>query len=177
MDKEYIEEYTNDGKPTGKKFLKSKIHKKGIIHSTIHLWIFCNKNKILIQKRSKSKEINPGIWDVSVAGHIKYGENFINAVIRESKEETGIEIQKEKLKKVGVFYAEEFYTNVTDREFHHTYIYKISSDEIDLDFNNNEVEEKLNNITKEFNNELLNMKRKQALIAVSYLKRYHHHSK
>lgn len=43
--------------------------------------------------------------------------------------------------------------------------------------NNNEVEEKLNNITKEFNNELLNMKRKQALIAVSYLKRYHHHSK
>jgi len=141
MHKEYIEKYTSDGKPTGKKFLKSEIHRKGIIHSTIHLWIFCNKNKILIQKRSKSKEINPGIWDVSVAGHIKYGENFINAVIRESKEETGIKIQKEKLKKVGVFYTEEFYTNVTDREFHHTYIYKISSDEIDLDFNNNEVEE------------------------------------
>ena len=36
---------------------------------------------------------------------------------------------------------EEFYTNVTDREFHHTYIYKISSNKIDLDFNNNEVEE------------------------------------
>jgi len=49
MHKEYIEEYTSDGKPTGKKLLKSEIHKKGIIHSTIHLWIFCNKNKILIQ--------------------------------------------------------------------------------------------------------------------------------
>ena len=30
MYKEYIEEYTNDGTPTGKKFLKSEIHKKGI---------------------------------------------------------------------------------------------------------------------------------------------------
>ena len=141
MHKEYIEEYTRDGKPTGKKLLKSEIHRKGVIHSTIHLWIFCNKNKILIQKRSKSKEINPGIWDVSVAGHIKYGENFTNAVIRESKEETGVKIQKEKLKKVGVFYTEEFYNNITDREFHHTYIYKASSNEIDLDFSNNEVEE------------------------------------
>ncbi len=39
------------------------------------------------------------------------------------------------------FIQKNFYTNVTDREFHHTYIYKINSNEIDLDFNNNEVEE------------------------------------
>ena len=102
-------------------------------------------SQILVPMDSEGIEVRKMLevfgWDVSVAGHIKYGENFINAVIRESKEETGIKIQKEKLKKVGVFYTEEFYTNVTDREFHHTYIYKISSDEIDLDFNNNEVEE------------------------------------
>jgi hypothetical protein len=36
--------------------------------------------------------------------------------------------------------------------------------------NSKEVEEKLNNITKGFNEELLNMKRKQALLAASYVK-------
>lgn len=36
--------------------------------------------------------------------------------------------------------------------------------------NSKEVEEKLNNITKGFNAELLNMKRKQALLAASYVK-------
>ena len=94
MDREYIEIYNETGEPTGKKLLKSEIHSKGIIHSTIHLWIFSDRNKILIQKRSKNKTINPGTWDVSVAGHIKYGEEIVDAVIRESKEETGVTIIK-----------------------------------------------------------------------------------
>ena len=57
MDKEFIEIYTENGDPTGEKLLKSEIHKGGLIHATIHLWIFCCKNEILIQKRSKNKKI------------------------------------------------------------------------------------------------------------------------
>ena len=141
MDKEYIEIYTENGKPTGEKLLKSKIHKQGLFHATIHLWIFCCKDEILIQKRSKNKKINPGIWDVSVAGHIKYQEDFIDAVIRESIEETGILINKKKLKKIGVFFNQEIYNNLIDREFHHTYIYNTERDKINLDFKNNEVDQ------------------------------------
>ena len=51
MDKEFIEIYTENGKPTGEKLLKSEIHKEGLVHATIHLWIFCCKDEILIQKR------------------------------------------------------------------------------------------------------------------------------
>ena len=156
MDKEYIEIYNETGEPTGKKLLKSEIHSKGIIHSTIHLWIFCDRNKILIQKRSKNKTINPGTWDVSVAGHIKYGEEIVDAVIRESKEETGVTIIKNKLKKIGVFFNEEFYDNIIDREFHHTYLYKTSTNLINLEFKNNEVEKikfiSFDNMSKLINN-------------------------
>tara|TARA_B100000029_G_scaffold466037_1_gene501178 strand:- start:656 stop:1198 length:543 start_codon:yes stop_codon:yes gene_type:complete len=140
MNREYIEVYKKNGKPSGKKLLKSEIHKKGLIHSTIHLWIFCNRNKILIQKRSQNKKINPGIWDVSVAGHIKYGEDIVDSVIRESKEETGIDIKKNKLKKIGVFFNEEIHNNLIDREFHHTFLYKTSPNSINLNFRNSEVE-------------------------------------
>lgn len=141
MDKEFIEIHTKNGKPTGEKLLKSKIHKEGLFHATVHLWIFCCKDEILIQKRSKNKKINPGIWDVSVAGHIKYQEDFIDAVIRESIEETGVLINKNKLKKIGVFFNEEIYNNFIDREFHHTYIYNAERNKINLDFKNNEVDQ------------------------------------
>ena len=80
MDKEYIEIYTKCGEPTGEKLLKSKIHKEGLFHATVHVWMFCSKDKILIQKRSKNKEINPGVWDVSVAGHIRFNENKIDHI-------------------------------------------------------------------------------------------------
>jgi len=141
MDKEYIEIYSKNGKPTGEKLLKSKIHKEGLFHATVHLWIFCCKDEILIQKRSKNKETNPGIWDVSVAGHIKYQENIIDAVIRESIEETGVLIDKKKLKKIGIFFNEEIYNTIIDREFHHTYIYNTERDKVNLDFKNNEVDQ------------------------------------
>ena len=155
MDKEFIEIYTENGEPTGEKLLKSEIHKGGLIHATIHLWIFCCKNEILIQKRSKNKKINPGIWDVSVAGHVKYGENFLDAVIRESIEEVGVVINKTKLKKIGVFFNEETHNTLIDREFHHTYIYRTTPDKINLDFKNNEVD-KLKFITYNEMKQLIN---------------------
>jgi len=141
MDKEYIEIYTKCGEPTGEKLLKSKIHKEGLFHATVHVWMFCSKDKILIQKRSKNKEINPGVWDVSVAGHIRFNENKIDALTRESKEEVNIKIEKKRLKKIGVFFNEQAYNDLTDREFFHTYIYKTTSDKINLDFKNNEVDQ------------------------------------
>ena len=132
------------------------IFKRGFIKISTVYDLFFDRNKILIQKRSKNKTINPGTWDVSAAGHIKYGEEIVDAVIRESKEETGVTIIKNKLKKIGVFFNEEFYDNVIDREFHHTYLYKTSTNLIDLEFKNNEVEKikfiSFDNMSKLINN-------------------------
>ena len=54
---EYIEEYDCQGNPTGKRILKSYAHKNGLLHSTIHLWLYTVKGDLLIQKRSKSKNV------------------------------------------------------------------------------------------------------------------------
>ena len=89
MREEFLEIYSSSGKKTGRKATKSHIHKNGLFHATVHIWIFSEKGNVLIQKRSTKKKLNPGVWDVSVAGHIEYKEDIKAAAIRETFEETG----------------------------------------------------------------------------------------
>tara|TARA_B100001939_G_scaffold308021_1_gene288395 strand:- start:348 stop:920 length:573 start_codon:yes stop_codon:yes gene_type:complete len=138
---ELLEVYTSNGEKTGKKLSKSEIHRKGFFHSTIHVWIFTKKGKILIQKRSSKKDLNPGIWDVSVAGHIKFDEKIKEAAKREAFEETGININTEDLLEIGVYKSVNIHSNVIDKEFFHTYILQIDENFIDLNYKNNEVED------------------------------------
>lgn len=62
----------------------------------VHLWIYSpKKNKILIQKRSSKKKYDKNKWDLTCGGHVKAGEDSITAIIRETKEEIGIDISSE----------------------------------------------------------------------------------
>ena len=84
---ELIDILTPDGKPTGKTALKSEAHKNGWFHATVHIWLFTSDEKILLQKRALTKKVFPGIWDISVAGHIGAGEEIIAGAKREIFEE------------------------------------------------------------------------------------------
>jgi isopentenyldiphosphate isomerase len=121
---EYIDIVDYLGKPTGKKALKSEAHKNGWYHNTIHVWFYTKKGEILLQQRSHKKAICPLLWDVSVAGHIDAGESIESAAVRETKEEIGLEIHPNDLRKIAVHCHEATYFNGTikDNEFHHIYI-------------------------------------------------------
>jgi len=60
-----------------------------------------NKDKILLQKRSSTKKINPGKW-CFVTGFVKENELPEDAVVRNLKEEIGLIYNKDNLKKVGI---------------------------------------------------------------------------
>lgn len=141
FEKEYLEVYDSNGNGTGEKALKSIVHKKGLHHATIHLWIYTKRGEILIQKRSLRKILNPGVWDVSVAGHIHFNETYINAVVREAFEETGIIINITDLYKLGIYYSSVNHGVITDNEFNHTFIIQLNKKSINLNFKNKEVEE------------------------------------
>jgi isopentenyl-diphosphate delta-isomerase type 1 len=135
---EYIDIVDQQGHPIGTSATKSEIHSKGHLHNTAHLWLYTAKGDLLLQQRAASKLIYPLLWDVSVAGHINAGETIENGLIRETKEELGIDIKKEQLLKIGVFESFQSYPNgITDNEFHNTYIAKtqmsISNIQIQVD--------------------------------------------
>lgn len=61
-----------------------------ILHPVVHLHVFNRRGDLLLQKRSISKDIQPGKWDTSVGGHVDFGETVNVALFREAWEELGI---------------------------------------------------------------------------------------
>lgn len=64
-----------------------------LIHRAVHLLVFDAEGRLLLQKRSATKRIQPGRWDSSVGGHVDPGETPEAAVRREAREELGLEGQ------------------------------------------------------------------------------------
>ncbi len=61
-----------------------------LIHRTVHVLVFHSDGRMLLQKRSMRKDIQPGMWDTAVGGHLAPGEDYEKAAEREMAEELGI---------------------------------------------------------------------------------------
>lgn len=61
-----------------------------LVHRAAHILVFNRAGQLLLQKRSPHKDIQPGKWDTSVGGHLDSGENYLEAAIREMREELGL---------------------------------------------------------------------------------------
>ena len=62
------------------------------IHREVAIVIFDSSGEVLLQKRSSQKEVRPGVWAISAAGHIEKGEDPLIAIKRETYEELGFEV-------------------------------------------------------------------------------------
>lgn len=69
---------------------RGEIHAQGLMHRATHILVFNSQGKLFLQKRSMSKDENPGLWDTSAAGHVDSGEDYLACAIRELDEELGI---------------------------------------------------------------------------------------
>lgn len=90
MKEELIDVLDENGVFTGEVLPRSEIHKKGLWHRAIVVAIINENNQLLLQQRSNNKEKNPGMWDISVAGHISAGQDSLSAAVREINEEVCI---------------------------------------------------------------------------------------
>ena len=57
--------------------------------SWCHLHILNRAGDLYLQKRSMTKDLLPGYWDTAVGGHVDYGEQIEEALLREAGEELG----------------------------------------------------------------------------------------
>ena len=65
-------------------------HRFGLRHRAVHILVFNEEGELFLQKRAATKDVNPGLWDTSAAGHVDFGESYDECAKRELEEELGI---------------------------------------------------------------------------------------
>jgi hypothetical protein len=66
---------------------RGEIHAQGLMHRAVHILVFNSDGELFLQKRSLSKDEQPGKWDSSAAGHLDSGEDYHDCARREIAEE------------------------------------------------------------------------------------------
>jgi len=81
---------TEDGTVIGSVRRADAHGKPSLIHPVVHCLVTSRRGELLLQLRSRHKDVQPGKWDTSVGGHVGYGEDIEHALERELAEEIGL---------------------------------------------------------------------------------------
>ncbi len=92
-------------------------HDKNLIHRAVGAVIFNDKGEILMQKRNMSKDTDPGLYTLSMSGHVGKGEDYEESAEREMYEELGI--------KTDLIFAKKFLLEM-ENETEMEVIYKVT---------------------------------------------------
>lgn len=68
---------------------RREVHARGWRHRAVHLLVFDRAGRVFLHQRSMAKDIFPGAWDSSAAGHVGAGEDYDGTAVRELAEELG----------------------------------------------------------------------------------------
>ena len=110
------------------------VHQTGLWHRGVHVFLFTPDRRLLIQKRSQTRDKFPGTLDCSVSEHLKPGESYLSAAIRGLREELGVEdIHLTRLIQFKMNYGP------NDNEF--SEVFEGTFDDIPITIDHNEVEE------------------------------------
>ncbi len=125
---ELIDVLDENGNVTGQVKDKSQIYLDSDFHRTVHIWIINSKNEILVQKRNPKKGTYPGLWAISVAGHVRSGETSVDAALREIKEEIGQKLTPQDLKLLFTLKREVTFPKYFIRAIDDVYLVKLDID-------------------------------------------------
>jgi isopentenyldiphosphate isomerase len=94
---EYLDVLDEEGNLTGYKKLRTDVHNNEDWHRLVFVWVINSQGELLIQKRSSTKDANPGKWDVACGGHVIAGDNSLLTAVKEMEEELGINVLEKSL--------------------------------------------------------------------------------
>lgn len=88
--------YNQYREKVGRTHVRGEDLEMGDYHLVVHVWIMNDKGEFLIQQRTPWKVGWPGAWDCAAAGSSISGDDSEAAVLRETKEEIGLDLDMKK---------------------------------------------------------------------------------
>lgn len=139
---EKIDVLNDAGLRTGEVLERDAIHRYGHIHRAVHLYLFNQTGQLLLQKRTENADHYPGLFSISVAGHIEAGEISGDAVRRELHEELGLNPDGMDIRFMFSFRQDAKISDTyIDRQFNDVYLCEADFDLSDICLQESEVAE------------------------------------
>lgn len=138
---ELIDVLNEKGAYTGKIETREICYKEGLWHKAVAVFIVNSKDQILLQKRSANKKMWPNMWDITAGGHVIAGEFGFQTIIREVKEELGIDLDKNDMTFIGSAVSSNIKGENISNLFNEFYIVNKDVDETKLKLQEEEVSE------------------------------------
>ena len=147
---EYIDILNENGVKTGEILSRDETHRRGEWHRSVIAVIVDENNKVLMQQRSELKQKFPGLWDLSMAGHIRSGEYALESLNRELNEEVGYmmrrNMQIRECRFISSFknihhYIEKDGTSIDEKSFYELFVIFVESKDFNIIFNDKEVQD------------------------------------
>lgn len=64
---------------------------QGLLHRVTYVFVFDSSGRLFVQKRTATKDLYPGYYDLAAGGVVCVGESYEQSALREAREELGIE--------------------------------------------------------------------------------------
>ena len=68
---------------------RGEMRRRNLIHRATYILVFNHQGQLFVQKRTMSKDLYPGYFDIATGGVVLSGESYEEAAIRELQEELG----------------------------------------------------------------------------------------
>ncbi len=113
---------------------KMEAHEKAVLHRAFSVFIFNDKNELMLQQRALTKYHSPGLWTNTCCSHQRDGEGNIEAGKRRLKEEMGFVVDLKE--SISFMYKAPFDNGLTEHEYDHVLLGnfngspKINTDEV-----------------------------------------------
>lgn len=69
---------------------RAELREKGLIGRGTYILLFNSAGELCVHRRTESKAIYPGYWDVAAGGMVQADESFAESAARELEEELGV---------------------------------------------------------------------------------------
>lgn len=99
---------------------KLEAHEKAALHRAFSVFIFNNKNELMLQQRAAHKYHSPLLWTNTCCSHQRVGETNIQAGKRRLMEEMGFKVDLEE--SISFIYNAPFDNGLTEHEYDHVLI-------------------------------------------------------
>jgi len=105
---------------------KLEAHKKAVLHRAFSVFIFNDKNELMLQQRALDKYHSPGLWTNTCCSHQRDGETNIQAGKRRLQEEMGFVVDLKE--SISFIYKAPFDNGLTEHEYDHVLLGKYNDE-------------------------------------------------